>query len=102
MRLAPGYFSRRFELAPRPKFRIIPPPASSGPTLGGGVSADGVRVCTTARLHLGFLDLAGDLGRKFGSIGLAIDGFATEVRMRRAAQFASRGVESERAAQLVR
>ena len=66
------------------------------------MSADGVRVCTTARLHLGFLDLAGDLGRKFGSIGLAIDGFPTEVRMRRAAQFASRGVESERAAQLVR
>jgi beta-ribofuranosylaminobenzene 5'-phosphate synthase len=66
------------------------------------VRADGVRVSTTARLHLGFLDLAGDLGRKFGSIGLAIDGFPTEVRMRRAAQFAAHGVEAARAARLVR
>ena len=33
----------------------------------------GVQVTTAARLHLGFLDLAGDLGRRFGSIGLAID-----------------------------
>jgi beta-ribofuranosylaminobenzene 5'-phosphate synthase len=66
------------------------------------VRADGVRVSTTARLHLGFLDLAGDLGRKFGSIGLAIDGFPTEIRMRRAARFAARGVETERAARLVR
>ena len=53
------------------------------------MSAEGVRVSTTARLHLGFLDLAGDLRRRFGSIGLAIDGFPTEVRMRRAAQFAA-------------
>jgi len=66
------------------------------------VSADGVRVSTTARLHLGFLDLAGDLGRSFGSIGLAIDAFPTEVRMRRAPQFSARGVETDRAAWLVR
>ena len=39
----------------------------------------GVQVTTAARLHLGFLDLAGDLGRRFGSIGLAIDAFETRV-----------------------
>jgi beta-ribofuranosylaminobenzene 5'-phosphate synthase len=66
------------------------------------VSADGVRVTTTARLHLGFLDLAGDLGRRFGSIGLAIDVFPTEVRMRRAAQFEARGIETNRAARYIR
>lgn len=33
-----------------------------------------------ARLHLGFVDLNGELGRRFGSIGLAIDGLATRVR----------------------
>lgn len=33
------------------------------------------------RLHLGFLDPAGTLGRRFGSIGLVIDGVATEVRL---------------------
>jgi len=32
-----------------------------------------VRVSAPARLHLGFLDLNGSSGRKFGSIGLAID-----------------------------
>lgn len=36
-----------------------------------------VRVCTPARLHLGFLDLNGESGRKFGSIGLAIDSHHT-------------------------
>ena len=32
-----------------------------------------VRVTTPARLHFGLIDLRGDLGRKFGGIGLAID-----------------------------
>ena len=39
-----------------------------------------VRVITSARLHLGFLDLNGDLGRRFGSIGLSIDAFETSIR----------------------
>jgi beta-ribofuranosylaminobenzene 5'-phosphate synthase len=33
-----------------------------------------VRVQAPARLHLGFLDPAGTLGRRFGSLGLVIDG----------------------------
>jgi len=33
------------------------------------------------RLHLGFLDPAGTLGRRFGSLGLVIDGLATEVAL---------------------
>jgi beta-ribofuranosylaminobenzene 5'-phosphate synthase len=32
-----------------------------------------VRVLSSARLHMGFFDLHGGLGRKFGSIGLSID-----------------------------
>src|SRR5260370_39395358 len=32
-----------------------------------------VEVGCTARLHMGFLDLNGSLGRQFGSIGLALD-----------------------------
>ncbi|MDC9725688.1 MAG: beta-hydroxylase [Gammaproteobacteria bacterium] len=32
-----------------------------------------------ARLHLGFLDLNGEAGRKFGSIGLAIDSCSTTI-----------------------
>lgn len=38
-----------------------------------------VRVSTPARLHLGFLDLNGSTGRKFGSIGLAIDTYYTTI-----------------------
>ena len=30
------------------------------------------------RLHLGFLDPSGTLGRRFGSLGLTIEGFETE------------------------
>jgi beta-ribofuranosylaminobenzene 5'-phosphate synthase len=38
-----------------------------------------LRIEASARLHLGFLDLDGGLGRRFGSIGLAIDGLSTRV-----------------------
>lgn len=38
-----------------------------------------VSVDAPARLHLGFLDPSGTLGRRFGSIGLVIDGPATQV-----------------------
>ena len=33
------------------------------------------------RLHLGFLDPSASLGRRFGSVGLVIDGFETEVEL---------------------
>lgn len=35
---------------------------------------------SAARLHLGFLDMSGELGRTFGSIGLAIDAPVVSVR----------------------
>jgi beta-ribofuranosylaminobenzene 5'-phosphate synthase len=48
------------------------------------MSTDSKRVVTlraAGRLHLGFLDPAGTLGRRFGSIGLVIDGIETEVEL---------------------
>ena len=45
-----------------------------------------VRVRTPGRLHLGFLDLNGGLGRKFGSIGMAIDSHYTDLQVSRSAQ----------------
>jgi beta-ribofuranosylaminobenzene 5'-phosphate synthase len=60
----------------------------------------GVRVTTHARLHLGFLDFNGDLGRQFGSIGLAIDAFETSVQLREAARFEALGEERERGERL--
>ena len=40
-----------------------------------------VRVRAPGRLHLGFLDPSGTLGRRFGSLGLVIEGFETEVEI---------------------
>jgi beta-ribofuranosylaminobenzene 5'-phosphate synthase len=62
----------------------------------------GVQVTTAARLHLGFLDLAGDLGRRFGSIGLAIDRFETRVELCEAPSFEVLGEERERGAHIAR
>jgi beta-ribofuranosylaminobenzene 5'-phosphate synthase len=62
----------------------------------------GVQVTAAGRLHLGFLDLAGDLGRRFGSIGLAIDAFETRIHLRQAPSFEVLGEERERGARLAR
>ena len=62
----------------------------------------GVQVTTAARLHLGFLDLAGDLGRRFGSIGLAIDAFETRIGLYEARGFEVLGEERERGADIAR
>ena len=60
----------------------------------------GVQVTTAARLHLGFLDLTGDLGRRFGSIGLAIDAFESRVELRESSRFEIVGEDRERATRL--
>lgn len=41
-----------------------------------------ISVETTARLHMGFIDLHGGLGRRFGSIGLSLESPATRVTAR--------------------
>jgi beta-ribofuranosylaminobenzene 5'-phosphate synthase len=58
---------------------------------------DTVTVTAAARLHLGFLDLNGGLGRRFGSLGLAIDRPATRLSLQRAARPVSEGQVAERA-----
>jgi len=57
-----------------------------------------VKVQTSARLHLGFLDLNGDGGRRFGSFGLAIDRPVTSLTIERAAAAWAEGPESTRVA----
>lgn len=54
-------------------------------------------VAVPARLHLGFLDLNAGLGRRFGGIGLAIDGLRTAITIRAAAQMQVEGPDRERA-----
>jgi beta-ribofuranosylaminobenzene 5'-phosphate synthase len=56
----------------------------------------GCRVSAPARLHLGFLDLNGGLGRRYGSIGLALDAPSTDVLVERAAATSASGPERDR------
>jgi beta-RFAP synthase len=58
---------------------------------------DSVSVSVPARLHLGFLDINGSLGRKFGSLGMALSEPQTRLTMRRAGRMRVMGPESERA-----
>jgi beta-RFAP synthase len=56
-----------------------------------------VEIGCGARLHLGFLDLHGGLGRRFGSLGLALDAPQTRLVLRRAAADRIAGPERARA-----
>ena len=58
------------------------PPAAMIESSAAATIADAppaIRVRAPGRLHLGFLDPSGTLGRRFGSLGLVIEGFETEV-----------------------
>ncbi len=61
-----------------------------------------VRVTAPARLHLGFLDMNGGLGRRFGSLGLTLDGMATTVRARPSDRLRAAGPSADRALKAAR
>lgn len=56
-----------------------------------------VLVRTPARIHVGILDLRGDLGRLYGSVGLAIEEPYTQVRLREGDMTYVEGDDDERA-----
>jgi beta-RFAP synthase len=60
-----------------------------------------VSVAAAARLHLGFLDMNGALGRKFGGLGLSIDAPATRLTLEHAEATSVFGADPERAAALL-
>ncbi len=57
-------------------------------------------VVAPARLHLGFVDLNGDLGRQFASIGLAVEGLDTVVSASRAGSMSTAGIGASRVGEL--
>src|SRR5690349_17081763 len=61
-------------------------------------AAGEVRVAASARLHMGFFDLNGSLGRRFGSIGLALDAPLTRLALAPSARTVVEGADAERAA----
>lgn len=67
----------------------------------GNAMPDEIRVSCAARLHLGFLDLHGGLGRSFGSLGLALDAPVTRLSLRRAGITTVQGADRERCEQIL-
>lgn len=55
-----------------------------------------VTVTVPARLHLGFLDLHGGLGRRFGSFGIALDSPRTRLRASWSDRLAAEGPDAAR------
>lgn len=66
------------------------------------VSACRVSVETTARLHMGFIDLNGGLGRRFGSIGLSLEQPQTRLSARAQADFSAAGPGGARVVEYAR
>lgn len=65
---------------------------------GRTVPPDAVEIVAPARLHLGVLDLRGDLGRRFGGLGVAIPTPSLRLEARRADRVEATGPDGERAA----
>jgi beta-ribofuranosylaminobenzene 5'-phosphate synthase len=62
----------------------------------------GVSVTTTARLHMGFFDLNGNLGRQFGSIGVSLEQPVTELVAMPSHTFTAEGAGAGRAVKLAK
>lgn len=61
-----------------------------------------ITVTAPARLHMGFIDLSGSLGRHFGGIGVALNEINTCLSVSYAKQLTLSGISSKRAAQSIR
>ncbi|HSS46339.1 MAG TPA: beta-ribofuranosylaminobenzene 5'-phosphate synthase family protein [Burkholderiales bacterium] len=70
--------------------------------LNADKEAQSVVVEAPARLHLGFMDVNGATGRRFGSLGLTLDGFSTRIYAERAESFSVEGAQTQRAMSVLR
>ncbi|WP_181704117.1 beta-ribofuranosylaminobenzene 5'-phosphate synthase family protein [Chthonobacter albigriseus] len=70
--------------------------------MAGPNTGSGVRIKAPARLHLGLIDMNGDLGRRFGSIGLAVDKPFLDIEIRHADTLSADGPEADRALRYAR
>lgn len=67
------------------------------PVDGETPAIERVTVTVPARLHVGFVDLNGGLGRRFGSLGIALDTPRTRITVRRSDHLTVSGPGAERA-----
>lgn len=61
------------------------------------MTVESVTVSAPARLHMGFMDMNGELGRNFGSLGLTLAEIGTRLTVRRAPRVSVSGVRPARA-----
>jgi len=61
-----------------------------------------ITVIAPARLHMGFIDLSGSLGRNFGSIGVALNEINTRLSVSYCEQLTLSGIPSDRALQSIK
>lgn len=61
-----------------------------------------VNIVAPARLHMGFIDMGGSLGRKFGSIGVGVNEILTRLSVSRAEALSAEGPCAERALKVAR
>ena len=67
-----------------------------------GIVNETVEIEAPARLHLGFIDLHGGLGRRFGGLGVALAELGVALSCRRAPDFSAAGPDAGEALQYVR
>ena len=60
-----------------------------------------IEISTPARLHLGFIDMHGGVGRKFGSVGIALDAPRLKLEITPAEALDIRGADEGRISRLV-
>lgn len=56
-----------------------------------------ITVTAPARLHLGFMDMNGELGRNFGGLGLTLSGISTRLSVQASSEVTATGPSSKRA-----
>ena len=61
------------------------------------ISNEFVKVSAPARLHMGFMDMHGGLGRSFGSLGLCLESIATTLTIHNSHRISASGPSAERA-----
>ncbi len=89
--------------SPRTEFARVAALSHRGPrSYNSGMAPHHCRIEAPARVHLGFIDLNGDFGRQFGSIGVAIEGFDTVILAEPHAELRVSGAQAERAEGYVR
>ncbi|RME34957.1 MAG: GHMP kinase [Gammaproteobacteria bacterium] len=76
---------------------IEPDPAGKTSIVSSTSTDPSITVSAPARLHMGFLDMSGELGRGFGSFGLTISGIETRLRIAPADDIIATGPGAERA-----